>query len=141
MHKNNITTEEKWKLYEDLPEKIQDLFWSDDINGRAHKTVRRFNLNEKEKSSLFEIVGSILLGLIPPTQLRRVIQENFPENIAESLFNEVVRFIIYPINHLLREVYADEEFNKIGVKKSFTENEKEKWEADFGDNYREPIGD
>ncbi len=141
MYKSKIAATEKWNLYEDLPKKNQNLFWSDDMNSRVHKTALRFNLNEEEKNDLLEIIGDLLLGLILPTQLKKILQENFSENITENLFNEIVRFIIYPINHLLREVYADEEFEKLGVKKSFTENEEKKWKTSFGDGYREAIED
>ncbi len=133
------TIDDYWEIYEKLPKKNQEVFWEDDVGFRVQKIASRFQLPEEERDSLYRVVGQLFLGIIPPSELKKSIKENVTENNLENLSQEIIRFVIYPVQHILRNLYADEEFNKIGVKKDFSVEEKRKWHNEFGDTYREPI--
>ncbi len=137
------TTDEYWKLYEDLPPKAQELFWEDDIDDRIEKIAERFRLNEQKKKKTIRTIAHLFFGIVPLSQIKTIVREEIAlgEDDGEKLSKEIIRFIIYPVQHILREVHEEEEFQKIGVKSGFQEEkggEREK-SSDFGDIYREPI--
>ncbi len=133
------THEDYIKAYEELPKDVQKLFWDNDMGNRIKRASTRYNLTEEEESLLFKVVAQLFLGITPPSQLKELIKDAFPENLSDNLFNEIVRFIIYPAQVILRKLYADEEFDKIGVKGDFSEEKEKEWRTQFGDTYREQI--
>lgn len=132
------TPDEYQEIFDELPEKVKTAFWDPDVSKRARKTSSRFNLSSEESYTLLRLVGHIFLGITPPSQIKKEVQDSFPEDIVENLYHEVIRFIIYPTQKVLREIYSDEEFKEIGVSADFKEEDK-KWRSDFGDSYRETI--
>ncbi len=136
------TQEEKWKLYEELPKKIQSVFWDGETGQRVIKIIERFGLGDKEEDTLMEIVFQMFLGVLPPSQAQKHVKEEFDESTAIAIFQEIVRFIIYPTQKLLRDLYAEEEFSQFGVKESFSDaGEERRWKSSFGDTYREEVED
>ncbi len=137
------TAEERRDLYKNLPKKLQNLFWEDDIADRLEKIYERFKLSHAQRLTLMEIIAHLFLGVLPVSQIKTTVEKEIGlgEDDSEKLAKEIVRFIVYPVQHILREVYNEEEFRKIGVRSSFHEEDKpEKGkENDFGDAYREPI--
>jgi hypothetical protein len=133
------TEDEYWDLYKQLPPKVKDLFWEEDIAERINKIKERFSLTEEKKDFLIEIIGHLFLGILPPEHINSVIQKEIilEEDHSEKLSNEVIRFIIYPIQHLLREIYTDENFQNAGIKKMYGEENIVNKKND--DVYREPI--
>ncbi len=128
-------------LYKNLPEKLQNIFWEDDIDNRIEKISERFKLSHTQRLFFSKMIAHLFLGLLPISQIEATVKEEIAlrEDDNEKLAQEIVRFIVYPIQHLLREVYDDEEFQKIGVKNTFQEEKEERSTTDFGDVYREPI--
>ncbi len=133
------TIEEKQELYEKLSKQNKSLFWDEGVSARIKKSITRFNLTDEQSNILFEILGNLFIGTLLPSQLPKIIEQEIPIENSNNLSQEIIRFVIYPIHHVLRSLYADEEFDKIGVKKDFTEKERKEWQSEFGDTYREPI--
>ncbi len=136
------TNEEYWKLYEELPEKIKKTFWEDDISNRIENMAERHNLDSEKMSKVTQITTHLLLGVLPPSQIDSVIKKEvaFDEDKSKALSNEFKRSIIYPMQHLLREIYTEEDFKEAGIKPiSEKEEKEEKKPSEFGDIYREPI--
>ncbi len=138
MHKK-YTSEEKQELYQKLSKKNKSLFWDEGVNTRIGKTISRFSLTDAQSDILFEIIGNLFAGVSLPSQIPKIIEKEIPIESNTNLAQEIIRFVIYPVNHILRNLYADEEFDKIGVKKDFSTEEKRKWHNEFGDTYREPV--
>ncbi len=137
------TTDDYWKLYEDLSPKIQNLFWENDIDNRIEKIAERFQLGENKKEKVIQIIAHLFFGVLPLSQIKTAVEKEIALESTENekLSKEIVRFIIYPVQHILREVHEEEEFKKIGVRSNFHEEDKPEKEktTDFGDIYREPI--
>ncbi len=87
------------------------------------------------------MVAHLFLGVLPVSQIKTTVEKEIAlgDEDSEKLAKEIIRFIVYPIQHLLREVHDDEEFRKVGVKNTFQEEKEERPTTDFGDIYREPI--
>lgn len=125
------------ELYESLPEKIQTLFWEDDIPNRIEKIAERFDLSRKEEEKISKIALHLFLGILPPSHIRSTVSSEFSldEITSEKLGKEILRFIVYPIHHLLKELYDGKDFTGTDVK--IEDEEKENGKDDV---YREPIG-
>ncbi len=131
---------ELWDLYQNLPKKIQNIFWDKDISSRIEKTSARFELSEEKTDTLVRIVAFIYLGILPPSRIKQVLEEEMAlrEEKSKVLADEIIRFLIAPLGPLLRELYSKEEIEGVGIK-SFKEEKKEKNSSEFGDVYREPL--
>lgn len=130
------TQEDYIELYDSLPEKIQILFWEDDVPNRIEKMAERFNLSSKEEEKITKMAFHLFLGILPPSHIRVTVSSEFSldEITSEKLSKEILRFIVYPIHHLLKELYDGEDFKGTDVK---TEDDSSKNKKD--DAYREPI--
>ncbi len=132
------TKEEYRDLYENLPQKIQSLFWDEDVANRIEKIVERFDIDEKRNEKLLQMISFVYFGILPPSHIKKVVEVEISiKDKNEMLSSEIIRLLIAPFYLLLKELYDDEEFKKIGIHSFSKEEEKSK--NDFGDVYREPI--
>jgi hypothetical protein len=131
------TTTEYRDLYENLSKKIQSLFWDEDFSNRIAKITERFKLNKREEEKLMTLTAHIFLGVLPPSQISHALDGEIilDRDNTERLANEIIRFLVSPIQHLLREIYEDDDFKKVGIKNDFYQ----KTNTTNGDSYREPI--
>ena len=118
--RKEYTIKEKWEMYEKLSQKNKDLFWDDGVSARIKKSSSRYNLTEDQNDILFDVIAMLFLGVLLPSQLPKTIKEEILLENNTALAQEIIRFVIYPVHHILRNLYADEEFDKIGVKKDFS---------------------
>ena len=130
---NKYTTEEYRKLYRELPEKIKDLFWEDDIGDRIGKIVDRHELSDVKEKKVIRLVAHIFLGLLPPKNLKKTVLEEIDANPddAKRIIADIKRLIIFPTKHLLKEIYEEEGDEGKGTFSS--------QKGEPGDAYREPI--
>jgi hypothetical protein len=138
----SYTVEEYRNLYENLPKKIQRLFWEEDVTDRIIKLTERFQLDDRKSKKIIQIVAFIYYGILPPSHIKRVVEVeiNLGSDKNEAISNEIIRLLIAPFYVLLKNLYEKDEFEKIGIK-SFLDEEKstKKERNSFGDLYREPI--
>ncbi len=138
----SYTVDEYRNLYEGLSKKMQRLFWDDDISGRIEKISERFDLKNKEMKKLLQIIAHLFLGILPPSHIKKVVEVEIGINgdRNEMISNEITRLLVAPFYMLLKEIYEEDEFKKIGVKSFSEEENTNKTERNsFGDVYREPI--
>ncbi|GEM_PF-1996037 len=146
------TKKECREIYEKLPPKIKELFWDEDVSDRIEKVIKRFNLGKIKGDRLNKIIFYVFLGLLPPSLIKRMLKEKLAlsEKESEELGDEVIRYIIAPMKHLLKMLYKKEEFEKVGIKSDFYEKDteterkkspqkKEETSKDSSDPYREPV--
>ena len=131
------TPSEYQKLYKDLPEKVQALFWDEDISSRIAKITERFKLRENDREKITKTVTHIFLGVLPPSNVSSAIEREIVlrGDDKERLANEIIRFLVFPTQHLLQELYKEEDFKKIGG----TTISRQNLEGFSEDSYREPI--
>lgn len=134
---DQYTTQEYRKLYENLPKKVKNLFWEDDIADRIEKIVERHELSKVKEKKMIRLVAHIFFGLLPYKNLKETVLKEIDANPdhAEKIVLDINRLIISPTRHLLKEVYAEEN-EKESSKKSIFHTQGEEMS---GDNYREPI--
>ncbi len=132
------TTKEYQELYLSLPKKMQSVFWDEELSSRVEKISERFNLSSSHQHKIVKMTVHLFLGVLPPGQVGLVINEELKleGSLSQKITNDFVRFIIYPIQHLLREIYSEEDFKIAGIENFLKDNKDNSF---YRDNYREPI--
>lgn len=101
----DYTPEQFWKLYEKLPEDLKEAIFSEETANNIYDVCER---NEVEKvSEVAKIVGFVLLGVLSPNELRESLEKelNLKPEIAGTTFQEISRFILYPLKESLGALY------------------------------------
>ena len=126
-------------LFDQLPEELQETIFSLDTSENILNVCRTYGLLSEEVGQISECVGQVLMGLLPPSDFQRAIQDRvgIPEVLARAVTREIHRFVFYPVKPALEQLYKIEiaPSEKPGV-----ETEQKKPEAPpTKDTYREPI--
>ena len=135
---------EFFKLYNKLPEELQDLIPSEEMGDSLEDICTKYDI----LSYLYEIndyVGNVLLGLLPPNEFEETIQEELKieKEKAKKITREINRFVFYPVKSSLEDLYNMEiaPMAKMEVKLPADKKEKKKETKKpvKSDTYREPI--
>ena len=139
-----MDNKEFFKLYEKLPEELQDLISSTEMGDSLENICTQYDV----LSYLYEVndyVGNVLLGLLPPNEFEETLQKglSIEKDKAKKITREVNRFVFYPVKSLLEDMYNIElaPVAKIETKLPVTKKEevKEIKKPVKSDTYREPI--
>jgi hypothetical protein len=124
------------EIYKKLPEQVRDLFWSEEVALIIKKLEQRYGI---KKSAVPVITGFVLLGLIPLSNLPKVIRikARISEEEAEDLADDIKRHILLPVKSFLEEEY--EEKLIIKEKKENDEEIEVALNRSKKDPYKEPI--
>ncbi len=134
------TKEEFWKLYEKLPQELQEAIFSGETAEHISNICGRYNVNEKTISEVAKQVGNVLLGILPLEEFQKALVEELKieEDTAEKMAHEINRFIFYPVKPALEQFYKT---GGILAEEGIGEPTAEKTERKpaKGDAYKEPI--
>lgn len=125
-----LTSDQRWQLYEQLPEDLKDAIFS----GRTADINWDLSLKyDIDKISTFaSLVGEVLLGILPPDKFEREIRNKLglkPE-ISEALSRDVERLIFAPVSQSLDRLYG-----KKGSQPEITSGAKSGQDAAKGKGY------
>ena len=91
-----LTREEKLKLIDKLPQKLQDFLYSEDTGAFLLYLGGKYKLSDDKISLLSKLVGDIILGITPVTSLAQEINAKIttdPQtamNLAQELYTELL---------------------------------------------------
>lgn len=104
-----LTREQIWKLYEKLPQELQDVFFSQETGDVTHEICKRNEVLEK-LSDIVEYVGQVLLGVLPPDEFQQTLEKEvgLEKDVAKKVSREINRFIFYPVKSSLEQLYKIE---------------------------------
>jgi hypothetical protein len=146
------TREQFWKLYEKLPQELKDALFAEETGNNIHDICERNGILEK-LDQLVEYVGQVLLGVLPLDEFQKTLEKELeldPE-VAKKVYQEIFRFIFYPVKTSLEELYKTEIAPIAGVpvkppvkrvteeKPETSPEEKPERKSKGVDRYREPI--
>ena len=139
----DYTPEQFWKLYKNLPEELQKAIFSEETANNIYDVCERNEIEEVSKVA--KIVGFILLGVLSPDELKEILEEELKlkTEIAERTFQEINRFILYPVKESIESLYGTE-IARVILKKKFPSLEGKPASSKptppkKEDVYREPI--
>ncbi len=129
--------EDYLKLYEKIPKELQKLVWEEDLDRRRKDLASRFDLSEAKEERLDILILHLLLGILPPKEIKETFKKELvlSEEEAKKLTSDFIQHIVSPIKHLLKDVYDEDDFVSVGLKRSSSQEEEKEKE----DPYREPL--
>jgi len=138
------TPEQFWKLYEKLPQELKDALFAEETGNNIYEICERNGISEN-LDQIVEYVGQVLIGVLTLDEFRQTLEKELeldPE-VAKKVYQEIFRFILYPVKANLEELYKIEIAPIAGVPakptvKRVTE-EKPEEKPKGVDRYREPI--
>ncbi|MBZ1345136.1 MAG: hypothetical protein KY055_00600 [Candidatus Nealsonbacteria bacterium] len=124
--------EELWKIYNLLPQELQEAIFSAEITENIRNICLRNEVKEEKISQVARGIGDVFLGLLPPADFKEFLEKeiNLKPEKAKEVYHEINRFIFFPVKHSLQDLYKAEII--LSLKK-----EKEKPAKE--DVYREPV--
>lgn len=145
--------QEIWKLFEGLPDNLKDALLSETTANTISNIATRNEIEEGKISQLAELVGNVLMGILPPEELPETLVKELKldEERARKISREINRFLLYPVKESLANFYKVEfapggritapkpTEEKIPTKKEPGIPSKEKGEPPATDIYRESV--
>jgi hypothetical protein len=143
-----LSQEQYWKIFKELPEELQKHILSEDTAKDIYDICLRNEIDDMAPE-VAEITSRVLFGLLPIGEFQKTLEKELeldPE-VAKKVYQEIFRFIFYPVKESLEEIYKTEIAPIAGVLvkppvKRVTEEKPETSpeEKPKGvDRYREPI--
>ena len=105
---SELTREEKLKIFEKLPKKLQDLMGSEDTGAFLLYLRGKYNLPDEKVHLLSKMVGDVILGLLPLPNLVSEISTKIAvdQNIASQIAQEINSELFAPVANLLKGALA-----------------------------------
>ena len=137
------TREQLWKLYENLPEELQEAIFSVETADNIWNICERNNV--EKISSIAKYVGNVLVGVLAPEEFQETLEEELKieKEVAKKVTQEINRFIFFPVRPALEQLYKVEITSSEKAPEKPIEQEKAEEEKPKAlprkDTYRETI--
>src|SRR3990167_835051 len=94
-----LTREEKIKLVEKLPQRLQEFLYSEDTGAVLLYLGKKYNLPDEKVRLLSKLVGNVILGIVPITSLAQEINSKITSDaqVAMNLAQELNTELLAPI--------------------------------------------
>lgn len=126
--------EQLWKLYENLPERLRELIFSEEIANIIWNICQENKIPDNDVSKISGAAGRVVLGVLPFDKFQETIQAELKikENIAKKIFLDINRLIFSQIKEDATKIHDDQK--DIG-----TELKEKTKRPPSKDTYREPV--
>ncbi len=103
------TSEQFWQLYKKLPQELKDALFAEETGNNIYEICKR-NEIEENLEEIVDYVGQVLLGVLPPEDFQKTLEKELKlkKDLARKVFQEINRFIFYPVKTSLEEIYRIE---------------------------------
>jgi len=101
------TRAEYWKLYEKLPEELQEAIFSAETADHISNICARNSVSDKQIPQVAARVGDVLMGLLLPDELQEELEKEvkLKKPAAQSVTREMNRFVFFPVKPQLEELH------------------------------------
>ena len=101
-----MNPEQFWKLYKKLPQELKDALFAEETGVNISEICQRNNILENF-SQIVDLVGEVLLGLLPPEEFPVVLGKTIllEEETVKRITHEINRFIFFPVKESLADLY------------------------------------
>ncbi len=137
---SEYTKEQLWKIYENIPKELKEAIFSVETADNIHSICLKVGVKEENNSKIAELIGDVLLGILPPEELQKTIENELKinENSAKKINQMIGRIIFLPVKPALDKLYEKEE-NATEEKTKKPMIKKIEKKSVIGDKYQEPI--
>ncbi|PIZ89155.1 MAG: hypothetical protein COX90_00850 [Candidatus Nealsonbacteria bacterium CG_4_10_14_0_2_um_filter_38_17] len=103
------TREQKWKLYEKLPQELKDSYGAEETGEAIYNACVENGVEEK-LPQIVDFTGQVLLGLLPPEEFQDTLEKNLglDRETAKKITHGINRFIFFPVKEVLNQLYGTE---------------------------------
>ena len=104
---SKYTTEQLWKLYEKLPQELKEAVFSEETANNIYDICTRNEIEDDRISEIARYTGRVLMGILPLDEFQEVLEKELKlkKDLAKKVFQEINRFIFYPVKTSLEEIY------------------------------------
>ena len=130
--------EQYWKLYQELPEELKKVVFSEETARTIFDICRRNGIDDVSQISGY--IQDVLLGILPLKDFQETLEREtgLEKKLAEIIMGEINRFIFYPVKPTLEELYKIE-ISPPTKPPGISPPEKKPAAPPGKDVYREPI--
>ena len=102
--------EQLWKLYQKLPEELQETIFSAETADHINGVCTRNNVTEEKIPEVAKYTGRVLMGLLPPNELEKTLVKKveLKNEMAKTVAREINRFVFFPVKEVLSQIYEME---------------------------------
>jgi len=102
--------EQLWKLYANLPEDLKEIMFNEKTADTIYNICAKNGVEETIAAQVVEYVGWVLLGLLPPDELKETIEKEagIENSISKEIASEINRFVFMPVRESLNKLYQNE---------------------------------
>lgn len=106
----DYSPEQLWPIYEKLPEDLKEAIFSEKTADNIHDICTRNGIGDERISQIAKYVGYVLLGVLIPEKLPEVLEKEvkLKKEVAKKVFQEINRFIFFPLKESLAFLYQAE---------------------------------
>jgi hypothetical protein len=128
------TKEEINKIYEELPDNLKDVLFSEETSKNIYNSCKENDLTEEKMKEVSTLVGEIILGITSVNDLEKNIVRDLEISIdkAKSISGEISRFVLSPVKEEIEQVFKKNTNKEVNDEDIPDRPEKK-------DIYREPI--
>lgn len=103
------TSEQFWKLYENLPKELKDALFSGETGNNIYEICKKNGIAEKLED-IVDLVGAVLVGVLLPDNFQKILEEELriEDEVAKKVTHEINRFIFFPVKNSLAEMHKIE---------------------------------
>jgi len=103
----SYTKEQVAKVYEKLPEELQEALFSLETSDAIASACVKYNISDLNNRKITEYVGYVLLGLVLPQDFEQLLQKELklPKKTTQEIAREINRFIFYPVKPALEQLH------------------------------------
>lgn len=103
------TKEQLQQLYSTLPLDLKRVIFSKETAKIVYTISTKNGLRKEQIVKLAHLIGDVLLGLLSPREFQSSLERNLgiTEEKAKNLFQQINRFIFYPVRESLSKLYKE----------------------------------
>lgn len=110
-----LTTTQFWKLYQELPQEIKDMLFSEDTTDAIYNICKNNDI-ENDLERISDFAGQVLFGIAPAENTAEALgQMGIKKTIIPKIAHELNRFVFYPVKSALEQMKIQSSTPTIGL--------------------------
>ncbi len=137
----SYTQDELWKIYEKLPQELQEAIFSVETADAILNSCERNKVEDVSKVAHY--AGLVLMGLILPQEFSGTLKKEMglTKALADAITRDIDRLVFYPVKPALEQLHRMEieVTAKVVTPQPLEESEEKPEEPKGEDRYRESL--
>lgn len=103
-----ITRDQFWKLYEQLPSELKEAIFAGETADHIGDICERNGVAQEKIPEVARYTGRVLLGVLLPDEFQGVLEKEvgIKKDIAQQVAREINRFVFFPVKASLEQIHT-----------------------------------